>query len=247
MHHKYRKRRGKLTAEISVRNAVERVLCYLCKAEKLAHSLSVYRVGRTCERTASQRHSVHSFTGISEPPQITQEHISVSHKVVRKGDGLCSLKVSIAGHYRKGMLLCDVGDCLCELFEQGDDLRRFVLQRHSYIKGDLVVPRSCGVQALARVTEPCGKLSLDKHMYILGVGVKRELSAFDVLKYALEALDDSFAFALFNDTALAEHRCVSYRAGDVLPVHSRIEFYRRVEVVDPLVRFFCKSSCPHLL
>ena len=84
-------------------------------------------------------------------------------------------------------------------------------------------------------------------MYVLGIRVKLQLAAFNVLKYFFQTLYDSLALAFFNDAAFAQHRRVRDRARDVLPVHSRIKLYRRVEVIDPLIDLFCKSSCPHLL
>ena len=82
-------------------------------------------------------------------------------------------------------------------------------------------------------------------MDVLGVGVKLQLAAVDVLQNLRQALADGL-LVFFRDNALfPQHGGVGNAALDVLAVHHRIKGDGAVKVVDPTVDFFFEPSCPH--
>ena len=84
-----------------------------------------------------------------------------------EGDGLSSLKMSVAGHNCIVIFFCffsndsdEVDDCFCELVT-------FIHKIETKVKGNLVVTASCGVKSLAAVADTLCKLTLNEGVDVL--------------------------------------------------------------------------------
>ena len=167
VHHQDRESREKLQQIISVGDAVHGIPCRAVKIELVSHIGTVQRIGRTSERTGSQRALVHARAAVTYPQIISAEHLKVGVQVMGQRRGLCLLQVCKPGHKGLFVLFHQIQNDAEQVQDLSADPVRRLSGIQPHIQGNLVVAAPAGVQALARVADPVDEIRLDKAVNVL--------------------------------------------------------------------------------
>ena len=154
--------------------------------------------------------------------------------MVPEGYRLRPLKMGISGENNVTVRLRLLGDRINKLTKKSDKLLGLISEIKSYIKRDLIVSASRGMQLFTRVAYSLCQLCLDEHMNVLTVHIELKASVLNVREYTAKSRDYFLAILSAYYPLLCQHRSVSDRARDILLIHSAVKAYRRIKIV----RFF---------
>ena len=99
---------------------------------------------------------------------------------------LCTLQMSISGHYCIRMLFSKFTECVQKLLNELIDSIRFFFQIQSYVYCYLVVSASGSVKFFAGVSDPLRKYAFYIHMDIFGFYGKFHIAFFYIFEYFLQ-------------------------------------------------------------
>ena len=164
-----------------------------------------------------------------------------------EGYRLRPLQVRISRHDGVTVLLRLVGQRRGESFKPSGYRIDLVSQIHAYIERDLVVAAAGGVKLLPRLADARGEHLFDEHVYILAGRIEAEFSRFDIRIYSFKSFADRRGFAVGDYPAPGEHLRVGDTAAYILPPHTAVEGYRRIEAVGRRVGRAVGAAGPHFI
>ncbi len=96
-------------------------------------------------------------------------------------------------------------------------------QEEAHVRGDLVVARTPGVQALAGLAHELGQAGLDVEVHVLEVEPPREAALLDLGADLAEARLDGGEVGRADDAHLGQHGRMGQRSGDVVHREALVE------------------------
>ena len=244
MHHHDGQRREQLQREIPVRDPVQAVQADAVKAQLLGHVLPVQGVGGARQRPGAQGKHQRAPFAVRQAVDVPQQHLGVGHQPVGQRDGLGPLQVGVAGHDRLQVLLSHIAEGGAQFLRQPGQPVDRVRQEHADVQRHLVVAAAGGVQLLARRADALGQRGLHEGVDVLAFHVDGKRPAVDVGEDALQPIDDLRGVLRLDDALPAQHLCVGYGAGDVLPVHAVVKADGVVDGRKPVVHVAAGAASP---
>ena len=212
--------RAELYAEVAVGDGVKAVEADPVEAELRGGHLAVYGVGGTSQRAGAERGDVHALHSVPKSAEVPGEHHAVGQQLVRKGYGLRTLQVRIAGHDGVRVLFRLVAERVYELYDELDSVRCSIAQVEPGVQGDLVVPAPGRVQLAPGISQALRQNALYKAVYVLSGRVYLELTGVYLREDAAQPFNDCCTLCVRHYAHLGQHARVGYAAADILPVHS---------------------------
>ena len=165
--------------EVAVGHGVQRVAAHAVEAQRLGDAFAVDREGRAGQSGSAQRQAVHAFAAVLQTLGVALEHFGVSQQMVAKSNGLCHLQVGEARHDGAGVLQRDGGQRVAQLAQQVDQGVDLGAQPQADIGGDLVIARTAGVQALARIANQLDQTFFNVQVHVFQIQQPLEGAGFD--------------------------------------------------------------------
>ena len=164
--------------------------------------------------------------------------------MMSEGDGLSTLKMSVAGHDGVLIFLGLFGYNPEKVAKQRGNRVKLLAKIKTHVDRHLIVAASRRVQPLSRVADTLCKLKFHKAVNILGRRVDFKTPLLYFRKDFFER-DDNFIHVLGrNNALLAKHCRMGDRALDVLFIHRSVKGNRRIEIVGIFIKSGVQSVFP---
>ncbi len=227
MRHDQRAGGAEFDGEVAVGDGVQRIAAHAFKAQGLGDAFAVDRERRAGQGGGAQRQAVHAAAAIGQALGVAAEHFGVRQQVMAEGDGLGDLQVREARHDGAGVFQRDRGQRVAQLAQQ--DLQRvdFVTQPQADVGGDLVVARTAGVQALARVAHQFHQALFDVQVDVFQVEQPLERAGVDFGQDLGHAALDVGQILGADDALGGQHVRMRERALDVVARQALVEIHGR--------------------
>ncbi len=118
------------------------------------------------------------------------------------------------------------------------------LDAQARIGRNLVVARTSGMQALARLADAARQLALDGHMNVLVVDIEGKVARIDILLDSNQALGDRLLVLGSDDALGGQHLGMCLRAGDILLIKMFVDRQRRAKLLRDLGHACLKTTAP---
>ena len=230
--------------EVTVRNSIERVGNHARKAKLGGRHLTVERIARTSKCGGTQRAVVGSIKGSLQARKVARKHPGIRQQVVREQHRLSMLHMCITRQNHLVILLGGVHQHVTQLQVGLHELLSQRLDAQAGIGRHLIVARTAGVQALARLADTARQLTLNGHVDVLVVDIEGKVTGIDVLLDSGQALGNRLLILGADDALGDQHLGMCLRAGDILLIEMLVDRQRRTKLLRDLGHARLKTTTP---
>ena len=164
-----------------------------------------------------------------------------------KQDRLCGLQVGEAGHQRIQVRFGLVQQGIDQQVKVGCDFDNFVTQVEPDIKRHLIVARTSGVQALARLADGGRETRFDIHVDVFQADGKIELARLYLAKNCTQPVDNLFNIVKRDDPLFAQHAGMGDGTANILRIEALVELNRCGELLDEGIGGLGKTTAPEFI
>lgn len=105
MRHDQRSTSQKLYDKVPVANGVQTIFIHAIKTQLLGYKMTVYREGRPCQSTRTERQYINALIAVFESVNIALQHRHISQQMMREQNRLRTLQMRISGYNRIQIIL----------------------------------------------------------------------------------------------------------------------------------------------
>ena len=164
--------------------------------------------------------------------------------MVREQHGLRMLHVRIARQNDPVILLGGIHQHMTQLQVGLHELLGQCLDAQARIGRHLVVARTAGVQALARLADAARQFALNGHVDVLVVDIKGKVASIDILLNLGQTLGNRLLVLGADDALCGQHLGMCLGTGDILLIEMLVDRQRCTELLRDLGHARLKTTTP---